>query len=226
MRKFDAYFLSILYSSTSMKNTAKFSVTLWLFSFASFEPAFAAGDSNKPTQSPSSERPKKEDNSKPTAAATTEVQPSTAAKPVESKAAENKPSTEAKPEVKATSKPDFKSDKKPTSQSSKSNSGKNGKGNTKEGNIKADKTAGAEKGTKEVKSGSALPSSSPSQSDSSAKPSTSATTSATATPSSEPSAEHFVRIEKSEGNKATLIVSGQKIGSKIKITITSKGSKK
>lgn len=223
-----------------MKNTAKFIVTLWLFSLASFVPAFGAGDSNKPTQSPSSEKPKKEDNSKPTAAATTEVQPSTAAKPVESKTAEIKPTTEAKPEnsnkadngadtkknakpeIKATSKPESKSTKKSASQSSKLKSGENGKGNTKEGNIKADKTTGAEKSTKDVKSDSSLPSPSPSQSDSSAKPSTSATL----TPSSEPSAEHFVRIEKSEGNKATLIVSGPKIGSTIKITITSKGSKK
>ena len=38
--------------------------------------------------------------------------------------------------------------------------------------------------------------------------------------------ENFVRIEKSGGNKATLVVSGPKIGSKIKITITSKVNKK
>ena len=138
----------------------------------------------------------------------------------------NKPSAEAKSEIKATSKPESKSTKKSESKSSKSNSGENGKGNTKEGNIKTDKTTEAEKNTKEIKGDSTLPSPSPSPSESPAKPTSSATTSATATPSSEPSAEHFVRIEKSEGNKAVLVVSGPKIGATIKITITSKGSKK
>lgn len=39
-------------------------------------------------------------------------------------------------------------------------------------------------------------------------------------------AGYFVRVEKSAGNKAILVVSGPKVGSIIKITITSKGSTK
>ena len=249
----------------------RFIVILCCFLLEFSAPNFAAGDSNKASQTPAPDKPKKEDNSKPTPIAT-EVAPSTAARPVESKATESKPTAEAKPseskasseakpsenkasseainskepkpensnkadsgadakkntkpEVKETSKPESKSTKKSASQSSKSNSGENGKGNAKEGNAKEEKTTGAEKSTKKVKSNSAPPSPSPSQRESSVRPSTTSTTSATATPSSEPSAERFVRIEKSKGNKATLIVSGPKIGSRIKIIITSKGSKK
>jgi len=43
---------------------------------------------------------------------------------------------------------------------------------------------------------------------------------------SEPLSANFAYIEKSEGNKATLVVSGPKIGTKIKITITSQPAPK
>ena len=66
------------------------------------------------------------------------------------------------------------------------------------------------------------PSTNPSKSGSPAKPSAGPSQS----PTSEGLIDHFVRIEKSDGNKATLVVSGPKIGSTIKITITSKGATK
>jgi hypothetical protein len=247
----------------AVKTTLKVIMTISLLCLVLIDPSFAAGNSDKPTQSPSSEKPKKEDNSKPTAAAATEVSPSTAARPVESKSAENKPTTEAKPseskptteakpsESKPTTeakpseskkssvagntkepkpdnsnKPDSKSSKKAESKSSKSSSGENGKGNAKGVNAKEEKTPGTEKNTKGINGGSAVPSPSPSQIESTSKPSSTATTSASETPSIEPSAEKFVRVEKSEGNKAVLVVSGPKIGSTIRITITSKGSSK
>lgn len=229
-----------------MKIAAKFIMAFSLLSLASIEPTFAAGDANRSTQSPSSEKPKKEDNSKPTTAAS-EVQPSTAARPVESKAAEIKPTTEAKPvesratkesdgsdksnsnskkpdnekkspkaEIKNNGKSEAKSDSKSKSPNPKSNSNSEREGTKESKGVGHDKKADANETDSPLPSPTASPKNSSIQTQSSP-----AQTLPTQTPD-----EHFVRIEKSDGNKATLIVSGPKIGSKIKITITSKGSKK
>jgi hypothetical protein len=231
-----------------MKIAAKFIMAFSLLSLASIEPTFAAGDANRSTQSPSSEKPKKEDNSKPTTAAS-EVQPSTAARPVESKVAEIKPSTEARPSEskksseavnsrepkpensnKPTSKPDSKSTKKPSDKSSDSKETKKPKdtGEKEKSNGKDNKTKEKDKDSEGKIGASALASPSPSSSESgfTAKPSSAAKPTVSATPKNTSSDEDFVRIEKSDGNRAVLVVSGPKIGSTIKITITSKGSKK
>ena len=233
----------------AVKTVLKIIMTVSFLCLISIEPGLAAGDSNKPTQSPSNEKPKKEDNSKPTPAAT-EVAPSTAVKPVESKPDENKPSAEAKPskeakptdeakpskeakpdsqvkkpektanekkvvksEVKVNGKSDTKSD--PKAKNSNSNSDKNE-------SKKSDKGLGNEKKAEKVESSSPTPIPEASKSSStvitSDDPAQSSTT--------EVLPKSFVRIEKSNGNRATLIVSGQKIGSIIKITITSKGPTK